>query len=393
MMKRTTNLLYTFVLLTLLAACGAAPTPTATPAPTATATAGPTETVAPTATAMPSPTAIPTAVVPFDIRVAQYVLDTAGFHGIAETLAEKKTIDATYLSTVTRVQKVLKHTTWPTELDQEAQAFIQSLGDFAALLEADKVDDAIKSAATVHDAQHDLSHAIDEWATTTKPTAIVDLFDVSVAQYVLDTAGFHSIAETLTEKKKIETTYLSTVNRVKKVVTLTAWPAELNEKAQTFITALTDFAAALEADKTDDAIKLADTVHDAQHELSHATDEWMATAKPVSAASDVFNVRVAQYFIDTAGFHGIATTLAEKKTIDPTYLSTVNRVKKVLTQTIWPAALNEQAQAFIKSLGEFAAALEADKVDDAIKLADTVHDAQHELSHAIDGSEEDANDH
>jgi hypothetical protein len=35
-------------------------------------------------------------------------------------------------------------------------------------------------------------------------------------------------------------------------------------------------------------------------------------------------------------------------------------------------------------LGEFAAALEADDVAAATRLSDEVHDAQHDLSHAID---------
>ncbi len=390
-MKTIVRVFYAFVLTALLAACSAAPT--ATTPPTEAATAAPTETVAPTATTMPSSTDRPTAAAAaFDIRAAQYVLDTAGFHGIAETLTEKKVIEASYLSTTNRVKKVLAHTTWPTELDAQAQAFITTLTEFATALEADKVDEAVKLGEPVHDAQHDLSHAIDEWAATAK-AGTADPFDVSVAQYLLDNAGFHGIAETLAEKKVIESSYLSTTNRIKKVVMLTAWPIALNEKSQAFITALTDFAAALEADKVDDAIKLGETVHDTQHDLSHDIDEWLASAKPVSTESDTFNVHIAQYFLDTAGFHGIAETLAETKKIETTYLSKVNRVKKVLMQTVWPAALNEEAQAFIKTLGEFAAALEADKVDEAIKLGTTVHDAQHDLSHAIDGPEEDEKKH
>lgn len=396
-MKIIVRVFYVFVLTALLAACGTAPTPTATPAPTEAPTIAPTETAAPTATAESTPTEMAMdmhVADPFNVSVAQYFLDSAGFHGIATTLAEKKVIDATYLSTVTRVQKVLVHTTWPKELNDQAQAFIKSLGEFATALTDNKVDDAVKLSATVHDAQHELSHAIDGWAATAKPGMTdADPFRVSVAQYFLDSAGFHGMAETLASDKKIDTTYLSKVNRVKKVLVQTTWPKELKDQAQAFVKSLGEFATALEADKVDDAIKLSDTVHDAQHELSHAIDDWMASAKPASGESDPFNVSVAQYFLDSAGFHSIATTLAEKKTIDPTYLSTVNRVKKVLTQTIWPKELNDQAQAFIKSLGEFATALTDNKVDDAIKLADTVHDAQHELSHAIDGSEADAHNH
>ena len=152
-----------FVLLTLLAACGntpVAPTATIAPvtAPTETAEPVPTETAEPMDHMPMESTADP-----FDVSVAQYFMDTAGFHGIAETLAETKTIDPTYLSTVNRVKKVLTQATWPAELDEQAQDFIKSLEKFAAALEADNVAEAIEDADTVHDAQHELSHAIDSW--------------------------------------------------------------------------------------------------------------------------------------------------------------------------------------------------------------------------------------
>jgi hypothetical protein len=322
---------------------------------------------------------------PFDISVAQYFMDTAGFHGMEEALAESKTIDATYVSTVNRVKKVLEQTAWPDPLHEQAEAFVVSLEDFATALGDDKMDDAVTLSETVHEAQHELSHAIDEWmasATTTSTEA--DPFNVSVAQYLLDSAGFHGMEEALSETKTIDASYASTVNRVSKVLVQTTWPPELDERAQDFIAALEEFATALGDDNVDDAIVLSATVHDAQHDLSHAIDEWMATAKPISADADPFNVSLAQYFLDSAGFHGMEETLADTKTIEATYPSRVSRVIKVLAQTIWPEDLNEQAQAFITSLGEFSTALSDDNVEDAITLSETVHDAQHELSHAID---------
>ena len=80
----------------------------------------------------------------------------------------------------------------------------------------------------------------------------------------------------------------------------------------------------------------------------------------------------------------MAETLSNTQKIDPTYLSKVTRVTKVLSQTIWPAELNDQAHEFSGALNTFAAALTADNVDGAIEASDVVHDAQHELSHAID---------
>jgi hypothetical protein len=125
-------------------------------------------------------------------------------------------------------------------------------------------------------------------------------------------------------------------------------------------------------------------VHDAQHELSHAIDGWMATNPAMSKEADPFNVSVAQYFLDSAGFHGMAEVLSDTQKIDATYFGTVSRVAKVLKATTWPVELNDQAQAFIKSLDDFAIALSDNNVAQAVEVSDAVHDEQHELSHAID---------
>jgi hypothetical protein len=385
-MNTLSRLFGIFVLLTLLAACSDAPDTTA---PTAIPTEMPVDMVmnpTPTATATIAPTAVPAGGADaFKVSVAQYFLDSAGFHGMATTLSETQTIDPTYLSTVTRVNKVLAQTTWPVELDDAAQAFIESLGAFGAALETDNIADAVKLSETVHDAQHDLSHSIDHWMGETQTTtADAKPFNVSVAQCLLDSAGFHGIATALSETQTIDPTYLSTVTRVNKVLAQTTWPSELNSEAQTFTKSLGEFAAALEANDVAVAVELSETVHDAQHDLSHSIDHWMENVQAPMADVDPFDISVAQYFLDSAGFHGMATTLSETKTIDPTYLSKANRVYKVLMHTTWSSELNDQAQAFITSLGTFDAALEADDVADAIELSETVHDAQHEFSHSID---------
>ena len=80
----------------------------------------------------------------------------------------------------------------------------------------------------------------------------------------------------------------------------------------------------------------------------------------------------------------MATALSETQTIDPTYLSTVTSVHTIFSQVVWPSDLNDQAQAFVESLGTFSAALEADNIADAVESSEIIHDAQHELSHSID---------
>jgi hypothetical protein len=126
-----------------------------------------------------------------------------------------------------------------------------------------------------------------------------------------------------------------------------------------------------------------DALH-AQVEEMMAAPEEAVDEHAAEHSADAFNIAVAQYFMDTAGFHGIDETLNETKTIDPAYLSTVNRVKKVLDQTTWPEELSEPAATLSDVLAQFAEALEADNADEAASLATQAHESQHGLSHAID---------
>jgi hypothetical protein len=100
---------------------------------------------------------------PFEIGMAQYVMDTAGFHDMDETLNETKQVDPAYLSAVRRVHKILANTPWPEELHAEAEKFVELLAEFEAALEADDGERAAALATEVHEVQHDFSHAVDEW--------------------------------------------------------------------------------------------------------------------------------------------------------------------------------------------------------------------------------------
>jgi outer membrane murein-binding lipoprotein Lpp len=99
----------------------------------------------------------------FEVTVAQYVMDTAGFHSMDEALNETKTVEASYLSAVKRVQKVLSATVWPEELQAQSTGLMELLDKFAEALDADNGEEAATLASEVHTAQHDLSGAIDEW--------------------------------------------------------------------------------------------------------------------------------------------------------------------------------------------------------------------------------------
>ena len=377
-MKVLYRVICLFALVVLLTACGGK---AITTEPVAALTEIPMDT-------SQNATEVPTAIVstdPFEVSVAQHIMDAAGFHEIATALNETQTIDPEYFSTVTDVAKVLSQTTWPADLQDQARAFIDSLTALSAALESDNVTDAVALSETVHDAQHELSHEVEHWLEDAQASAAdADPFDISVAQQFMDSAGFHEMATALSETQTIDSEYFSTVIGVKTVLSHTTWPSELGDQAQSFIESLAAFATTLEADNAAEAVELSETVHDAQHELSHAIEHWMGDAQKGTTESSGFDLSIAQYFMDEAGFHEMATALSETQTIDPEYFSTVSRVQTILSQVVWPSDLNDQAQAFIESLGAFSAALEADNIADAVESSEIVHDAQHELSHSID---------
>ncbi len=140
--------------------------------------------------------------------------------------------------------------------------------------------------------------------------------------------------------------------------------------------------AAVESQVTD----LADILENLESDVDAlAAEPGSDTAGGAHAPeSSVFEVAVAQYFMDTAGFHGIAESLASGDPIDPSWAATVSRAYKLLTSVVWPEELDVAADAFVENVGALSEALANDDAEAAAPLAETVHDAQHELSHSID---------
>lgn len=321
----------------------------------------------------------------YKVSTSQFVMDSAGFHDMNSSLTTNQIVDPNYNSVVKKVKKVLENTNWPTDLNSQAQIFIANLGLFSEALAANNVADAVALSETVHDEQHDLSSAIDTWASTfTDSDTEVDSFGVAIAQYVLDSAGFHEMSEDLTTTQTIDSTSNSIVKRVKKVLENTTWPTELNTSVQAFIVNLGLLSTALAANNVADAIIFADTIHDDGHSLSSSIDSWQATYDTSGSAADVFDISVAQFVMDSAGFHGMEENLTTNQSIDTTYNSIVKKAKKVLANTIWPSSLATQANEFIENLDLFSAALAINNVADAEIISGTIHENQHDLSDAID---------
>jgi hypothetical protein len=102
----------------------------------------------------------------FDVAVAQYVLNTAGFHGMAEAIADTQTIDPSYGGAVNRVRTIFANTTWPPELQEEETHFVGLLDEFSAKIDADDGAGAVDISDEVHEAQHAFSDSIDTWLGT-----------------------------------------------------------------------------------------------------------------------------------------------------------------------------------------------------------------------------------
>lgn len=101
-------------------------------------------------------------------------------------------------------------------------------------------------------------------------------FELAVAQYIMDTAGFHRIDEALTETGEIDPSFVSTVTRVARIVGSTQWPDDLSESAAHLLEVLTEFQSSLAEDDAEGATPLAGMAHDHQHDLSAAITAWLS---------------------------------------------------------------------------------------------------------------------
>ncbi|WP_322819726.1 hypothetical protein [Tepidiforma sp.] len=93
----------------------------------------------------------------------------------------------------------------------------------------------------------------------------------------LDTAGYHAIDDAINKEKTIPATARTAALKGQAVVKATAWPAELQTKADALAAILGDLAAALDGDSPDlaKAGAAAAKAHDAQHEFSDAAWSWL----------------------------------------------------------------------------------------------------------------------
>jgi hypothetical protein len=86
------------------------------------------------------------------------LIDGAGFHGMDTALAASGgTIDPQWLGKTRNARIAVASTTWPDELEAQAQAFVDAAAKLQAALESDDVAAAAAPAHDAHETQHDLS--------------------------------------------------------------------------------------------------------------------------------------------------------------------------------------------------------------------------------------------
>jgi hypothetical protein len=152
------------------------------------------------------------------------------------------------------------------------------------------------------------------------------------------------------------------------------------ENAATTLAGVVSIAATTTPTPTSSA---GDSAAEHDHDESSAevsTDQAIVVSEP----GQVFQVAIATYLLDTAGFHEMDERLNQEGVIDPGDAGVVNRINRILAVTSWPEDLQAQVDSLRDTLSKYAEALANDDVEAAKPLATQAHELQHDLSHAVE---------
>jgi hypothetical protein len=117
-------------------------------------------------------------------------------------------------------------------------------------------------------------------AATVTPESMADdsqeqIFQVTVATYLMDAAGFHAMDDRINQEGLIEASDAAVVNRVNNLLAVTAWPEDMQAQVDSLRETLNQYAEALANDDVEAAKPLATQAHELQHDLSHAVEHWL----------------------------------------------------------------------------------------------------------------------
>lgn len=100
-------------------------------------------------------------------------------------------------------------------------------------------------------------------------------YQVVTTLYLLDTAGLHDLDVRLNEEGVINPSDAGLVNRVNRLLSVTAWPEALQPQAEELQALMQQYAQALSDDDVEAAKPLATQAHELQHDLSHDVEHWL----------------------------------------------------------------------------------------------------------------------
>lgn len=216
------------------------------------------------------------------VLAAQDIVDSAGFHGMAEDLAEATEINPRWAGQVGKVLTAVNVAAWPAATQADVDAVTADLTRLKAALDAEDLEGARTAAEAVHDSQHDHSKATHAWlgGQHMEHGAVASaMFSACMlkAQDLVDSAGFHGLAEDLAEATEISPRWAGTVGNVIAVVESMEWPAAVSAELETVKADLLALKTALDAEDIEGARTHSEAIHDSQHDLSKALYGWLAT--------------------------------------------------------------------------------------------------------------------
>ncbi len=302
-------------------------------------------------------------------------LNAAGFHDMAETLAEG-TLEPRYLNTVRKTIAVMEGIAWPEALGEQGVQLSAELSALEAALAEEDVAKAAEAGEAVHGAQH--AFAGEAVGTLTSLEAGGDLGTVLAGVNYVNAAGFHDMAEALAEGT-LQPHYLGRVSGVIAVTEAIAWPEPIATDAASFLDDLRALETALADEKVKKAARAGEAVHGAQHAFA---GEAVGALTGLEASGDVGTVLAGITYIDAAGFHEMAETLAEG-TLEPHYLGRVQGVLGVAEAIPWPEPLAEVMVLFVNQLEALETALAEEDVVKAAEMGEIVHGGQHGLADGL----------
>lgn len=326
-------------------------------------------------------------VAPVAVALGMDVAGSAGFHGMAEALAQG-TLEPTYEPRVRHVLAALKALPWPEALRHVLEAVVKDAESLAGALASGDVGAAAAAGEALHSSQHHFSDAAREWlAQQPVPDGETDPLVQRVAVLTgLDTvarAGFHQMAERLAEGT-VEPRDATRVTEVVAALGALPWPADLDHAREAFRADADALLSALAGGDAERAAHVSHAIHSSQHHFTDQARAWLAGQAPLDPAGvDPATGRLAVLagldVVEGAGFHAMAEAL-EGGTVEPRYEGTVRHVLAVLRVLPWPAELESALAAFVEDTEALAGALAAGDAQAAARAGHAIHGSQHHFT-------------